>query len=118
VLWDTIIKRLDQQELLFVMGHEMGHYVLGHVWKMVAMIATVILLTLYGIHLTAGWVIAWYRERLGFTSLGDLASLPLLLVLVNLGFLIASPFALAYIRHTEHEADRFGLEITRTNHAP
>ena len=34
----------------------------------------------------------------------------------NLGFLIASPFALAYSRHVEHEADRFGLEITRTNH--
>jgi STE24 endopeptidase len=117
VLWDTIIKRLDQQELLFVMGHEMGHYVLGHMWKLVAMSATVILLTLYGIHLTAGWVIAWYRQRLGFDSLGDIASLPLLLVLFNLGFLIASPFALAYIRHTEHEADRFGLEITRTNHA-
>ena len=116
VLWDTIIKRLDQPQLLFVMGHEMGHYVLGHMWKLVAMFAVVILLTLFGIHLTAGAVIARYRERIGFESLGDIASLPLLLLLFNLGFLIASPFALAYNRHVEHEADRFGLEITRTNH--
>ncbi len=117
VLWDTIIKRLDEPQLLFVMGHEMGHYVLGHMWKLVAMFAIVILLTLFGIHLTAGAVIARYRGRMGFESLGDIASLPLLLVLFNLGFLIASPFALAYNRHVEHEADRFGLEITRTSHA-
>ena len=48
VLWDTIIKRLDEPQLLFVMGHEMGHYVLGHMWKLVAMFAIVILLTLFG----------------------------------------------------------------------
>jgi Zn-dependent protease with chaperone function len=117
VLWDTIIKRLDEPQLLFVMGHEMGHYVLGHMWKLVAMFAVVILLTLFGIHLTAGAVIARYRGRIGFESLGDIASLPLLLLLFNLGFLIASPFALAYNRHVEHEADRFGLEITRDNHS-
>ena len=116
VLWDTIIKRLDEPQLLFVMGHEMGHYVLGHMWKLVAMFAIVILLTLYGIHLTAGAIIARYRARIGVDALGDIASLPLLLVLFNLGFLLASPFALAYNRHVEHEADRFGLEITRTNH--
>jgi STE24 endopeptidase len=117
VLWDTTIKRLDQQQLLFVMGHEMGHYVLGHLWQLVAMFAIVILLTFFAIHLTADIVISWYRERIGFDSLGDIASLPLLLMLFNLGFLIASPFALAFNRHVEHEADRFGLEITRTNHA-
>src|SRR6185312_373627 len=33
VLWDTTLQGLEQDEILFVMGHEMGHYVLGHVWK-------------------------------------------------------------------------------------
>jgi len=117
VLWDTLLDRLDEREVLVVMGHEMGHYVLGHMWKLVAMFALVILLTLYGIHLSAGAILARYGPRIGVDSLGDIASLPLLLVLFNLGFLIASPFALAYNRHVEHEADRFGLEITRTNHA-
>lgn len=32
VIWDTAIKRLDEDQLLFVMGHEMGHYVLHHIW--------------------------------------------------------------------------------------
>ncbi len=33
VLWDTIIAKLTPDELLFVMGHEMGHYVLHHIEK-------------------------------------------------------------------------------------
>jgi Zn-dependent protease with chaperone function len=117
VLWDTAIARLDEPELLFVMGHEMGHYVLGHIWKFVTLFSCLILVTLYGIHRTSGWLIARYRARLGFTELADVASLPLLLLLVGLGFFVASPFALAYGRHAEHEADRFGLEITRDNHS-
>ena len=117
VLWDTTIARLDEPELLFVMGHEMGHYVLGHIWKFVTLFTCLILATLYGIHRTAGWLIARYQSRLGFTELSDVASLPLLLLLMGLGFFVASPFALAYGRHAEHEADRFGLEITRDNHS-
>jgi Zn-dependent protease with chaperone function len=31
VLWDTILAKLESEEILFVMAHEMGHYVLGHV---------------------------------------------------------------------------------------
>ncbi len=36
VLWDTIIKAMDRPQLLAVMGHEMGHYVLKHVWQLMA----------------------------------------------------------------------------------
>ena len=115
VLWDTTIARLDEPELLFVMGHEMGHYVLGHVWKFVGLFSLLILATLYGIHRTAGWLIRRYESRFGFSELADVASLPLLLLLFGLGFFVAAPFALAYGRHAEHEADRFGLEITRDN---
>jgi Zn-dependent protease with chaperone function len=117
VLWDTTIARLEEPELLFVMGHEMGHYVLGHLWKFVTLFSCLTLLTLYGIHRTAGWLIARYQAQLRFAELGDVASLPLLLLLIGLGFFVASPFALAYSRHAEHEADRFGLEITRDNHS-
>jgi len=115
VLWDTIIARLDEPELLFVMGHEMGHYVLGHIWKLIALFSALIMVALYAIHRTAGWVIGRYRDRLGFDSLSDVASLPLLLLLFSAYFLIATPVGLAASRHFEHEADRFGLEITRTN---
>ena len=42
VLWDTIIARLDEPQLLFVMGHEMGHYVLDHIWKLLAVFSVLI----------------------------------------------------------------------------
>jgi len=115
VLWDTIIARLDEPELLFVMGHEMGHYVLGHTWKLIGLFSALIMITLYAIHRTAGWAIGRYRDRIGFDSLSDVASLPLLLLLFSAYFLIATPLGLAFSRHFEHEADRFGLEITQTN---
>lgn len=115
VLWDTIIARMSEQELLFVMGHEMGHYVLGHVWKLIGFMAGLIMLTLYLIHRTAGWLIGRYREKFGFDSLSDIASYPLLVMLFGVYLFVAQPVAMAFNRHLEHEADRFGLEITRSN---
>jgi len=117
VLWDTIIARLDRDELLFVMGHEMGHYVLGHVWQLIGFFSALVMATLYTIHLTAGWLIARYRDRFGFSHLADIASLPLVLLLFGVYGLVVTPAAAGFSRHIEHEADRFGLEITRNNHA-
>jgi Zn-dependent protease with chaperone function len=115
VLWDTIVARLDEPELLFVMGHEMGHYVLGHTWKLVGLLSILIMTALYAIHRTAGWVIARWRDRIGFDSLADVASLPLLLLLFSAYFFVVTPVGLAFARSYEHESDKFGLEITRTN---
>jgi STE24 endopeptidase len=116
VLWDTILAKLDRREVLFAMGHEMGHYVLGHVWKMILVASLLILVTLYLAHRTAGWFIARYRAPFGFDVLSDVAALPLLLLLSNAFSLAVTPALMAYSRHQEHEADRFGLEITRDNH--
>jgi Zn-dependent protease with chaperone function len=117
VLWDTTIAKLDEDELLFVMGHEMGHYVLGHIWKSILFFSLLIIVTLYAIHRTAGWLIEKYHRRFGFTELSDVASLPLIILLFSAYFLIIAPIALAFSRHNEHEADRFGLEITQNNRA-
>jgi Zn-dependent protease with chaperone function len=117
VLWDTIIAKLTPPELLTVMGHEMGHYVLGHVPRIVAFLACLILVTLYLAHRTAGYFLKRHSERMGFDSLADIAALPLLLLLTNVFSFLANPVALAYSRHHEHEADRFALEITHDNHA-
>jgi STE24 endopeptidase len=116
VLWDTIIQKLNRKELLFVMGHEMGHYVLGHTWKFVLFLSILILITLYAAYRVAGGIISRFKHRFGFDQLSDIASLPLLLLLINVFSFIVSPIDLWYGRHIEHEADRFGLEITRDNH--
>jgi STE24 endopeptidase len=117
VLWDTTIAKLDPDELLFVMGHEMGHYVLGHVVKSIFFAAALILATLYLTDRLQAGLIARFQDRFGFAQLGDIASLPLVILLAGLLSLVIAPIANGYSRWQEHEADRFGLEITRNNHA-
>jgi Zn-dependent protease with chaperone function len=117
VLWDTILAKLSREQLLLVMGHEMGHYVLHHVWKLILILSALIMAALYGVHRTAGWLLDRYGTQFGFHELSDVASLPLILFLFSLGTLVVTPVALAASRHFEHEADRFGLEITRDNRA-
>ena len=117
VLWDTIIAKLNRQELLVVMAHEMGHYVLNHVVQGIMFGFLLILFTLYLAYRLAGGFIERFKERFGFGQLSDIASLPLILLITGILSLAISPIALAYSRHQEHEADRFALEITRTSHA-
>jgi Zn-dependent protease with chaperone function len=116
VLWDTILAKLDEPEVLFVMGHEMGHYVLGHTRQLIALASLLVLLGLWVIHRTAQALIARCQSRFGFTELADVASVPLMILLFSLVSLVVTPAILAFGRHVEHEADRFGLEITRDNH--
>ncbi|HEY2295398.1 MAG TPA: M48 family metallopeptidase [Thermoanaerobaculia bacterium] len=116
VLWDTTLAKLAPPEVLYVMGHEMGHYVLGHTWQLILMGTALALFGAWVIHLTAGELIARYRDRFGFAELADVASLPLMGLLFGIISLVISPAVLAFGRHVEHEADRFGLEITRDNH--
>jgi STE24 endopeptidase len=117
VLWDTLLAKLDREEVLFVMAHEMGHYVLNHVVKFILFISVVLLLALYLVHRVSRVLIECYRHRWGFDSLADIASFPLILLLLQVFTLAVMPLILAVSRHNEHEADRFGIEITRTSHA-
>lgn len=113
VLWDTIIAKLNEKELLFVMGHEMGHYVLGHVIKLILFFSALIMLSLYLIYRTAGGLIDKFKDRFGFDQLSDVASLPLIALLFSLFFFFITPIALTFTRYQEHESDRFGLRLPK-----
>ncbi len=75
------------------------------------------LLGLYATHRTADLLLARFSGRFGFTQLADPASLPLLMFLLSLFSFVIAPAALALSRHHEQQADRFGLDLTRDNHA-
>lgn len=117
VLWDTILKKLDERELLFVMGHEMGHYVLGHVWKGILFSIILIFITLFLAYKTSDFLVNRYGAHWGFSKLSDPAAFPLILLIISVFSLLISPLTLAYSRYAEHEADRFAIEITRDNQA-
>jgi len=117
VLWDTLVGRLSEPEVMFVMGHEMGHYVLGHVWKTILALCALIMLALYAAHRLSRGLIARYGARFGFTRLDDIASWPLVNAVAAVVFVVTLPLFNAYVRYHEHEADQFGLEITRNSDA-
>ena len=117
VLWDTLIAKLHEPELLVVMAHEMGHYVLGHVVRSILLSTIVALPGLFLVDRLGRRLIARFPDRLGCDRLSDVASMPLLLMLIEVATLVLSPFALAYSRYQEHEADRFALDLTHANHS-
>jgi Zn-dependent protease with chaperone function len=111
VLWDTLLAKMDHDEILSVMGHEMGHYVRNDVWKGIAFSFGVTLFVFF----TGQKIVDRGLGRFGFTSAGDPAALPwVLLVLGGIAFL-TTPLAAAYSRHLEHQADQFSLELTHLN---
>lgn len=117
VLWDTTLKGMKDDEILFVMGHEMGHYKLKHIWKGIAFYAVLAFALFYLSWVGTRWAVARFGDRWGFHELSDIASLPLLLVTLSLVSLVAQPLANGFERSLEHEADVFGLEVTQTNDA-
>ena len=99
------------------MGHEMGHYVLGHVVRSILLSSIVILAGLFMVDRLGRSLVDRFRSRLGFADLADIASVPLMMLLLEVAFLVLSPVGLAYSRHQEHEADKFALKLTRANHS-
>ena len=111
VMWDTLLAKLNHDEVLAVMGHEMGHYVLKHIWQgLAASIAGSLAVFFVGQK-----IIERGLPRFGFTSAGDPAALPwVLLVFGAIGF-VSTPISSAVSRAMEHQADQFGLELTHLN---
>lgn len=117
VLWDTTIEKLTPDEILFVMGHEMGHYVLHHIWWSMIYFAALSFVIFYLTYKAANYLLRRYQKRFGFRQLYSIASLPLLLFLITFFTLLSFPLSNYVSRCMEHEADRFGLEITHNNKA-
>jgi Zn-dependent protease with chaperone function len=112
VVWDTTIAKMNTPQVVTVCGHEMGHYVLNHIPKAltIAAIGSLILFFL-GYRLIGGFL-AWGGPRWGIRSLGDLASLPTLLLLLAVASFILTPATNGLSRYFEHQADQYALEVT------
>lgn len=110
VMWDTLLEKLDQDEILAVMAHEMGHYVEHHVWKGL------------GWGLAGALIVLFIAQRVYERGIprwgdapGDPASLPWLLLIVSVISFVSAPIENGISRHYEHEADKFGIELTHLN---
>jgi Zn-dependent protease with chaperone function len=112
VVFDTTIAKMNNNQIVYVAGHETGHYVLQHIPKGLAFFAALLLLFFYLVHRLIGWVLTRWGAGWGIRGLDDWASLPVLLFLLSLLFFLATPVVSAFSRHLEHQADQFGLEVT------
>jgi len=117
VLYDTMIKKFAEDEILFVLGHEMGHYVLHHVGHFVWLAFLVILLFGYLASRFMNKLIARYQARFGFTELSNPASLALIVLAFSIFSFFFSPIINGYGRYIEHQADIFGLNQTQDGEA-
>jgi STE24 endopeptidase len=111
VVWDNTIAKATIPETLFVFGHEMGHYVLLHIPKEIAIDAAILLFLLYIGYRLSNWMLARHGSQWGIRSLQDWASYPLLFFVITALAFLATPAFNAVSRHFEHEADRYGLEV-------
>jgi STE24 endopeptidase len=111
VVWDTSIAKATPDEILFIFGHEMGHYVLGHIVRGLLFAFLWMLVAFFlGFHLVQ-FLLRRYGPRWGIPSQEDWAALVVfMLVLSVIGFL-SQPVANAFSRAQEHAADVYGQEV-------
>jgi STE24 endopeptidase len=110
---DNLLNRTSPAEVKAVMGHEMGHYVLGHVWRGLLAIAAVFLVLFLLLWWIAPRLLARHGSRWGVTEVSDPASLPLLAAIASVLFLLLTPVLNTIVRTQEAEADAFGLDAAR-----
>jgi len=111
VMFDNTLKRCTPQEIQMILGHEMGHFVLNHVWKGVAYFSVLII---FGF-LFVRWAFDKYlrsRPHLGIESVADPVGLPLFWFLLGIFLFITSPITNTFSRTQELQADNFGLDAS------
>ena len=110
---DNLLKRCSLAGIESTMGHEMGHYVLNHVFKGLVLngIVMVVMFALLNWGLNAGS--ARWGESWGIRGITDLAVLPLaVLLLATLSFLL-TPVNNTITRAMEYEADMYGINASQ-----
>jgi STE24 endopeptidase len=111
VVWDTTLEKMSQSEVLYVFGHEMGHYVLNHVGKTVAFLAVLLLVFMYVGFRYMHSLVEKYGIGWDIRGVDDYASLPVFIFLFSLFSFFATPVISSYSRMQEHNSDIYGLEV-------
>lgn len=110
---DNLLNRATLPEIRAVMAHELGHYVLHHVWQLLIFFSALVTLVFFGVRGAFEWLQGKYGERWGVRGIGDPAGLPLVLALFTIFFYVLGPVTNTGIRLNEDAADIFGLNAAR-----
>ena len=106
VLFDTLIEKLNKKELLAVLGHELGHFSHGDIWKNIALMGLLLFISFYLFgHLPDDLFI-----QMGVVPEAGV-QIAILMLLLPLVSFIFTPFMSYVSRHNEYAADEFGSEM-------
>jgi STE24 endopeptidase len=110
---DNLLNRTTPAETAAVMGHELGHYVLGHIWKSVLAFTAIFLLIFYFAYRAVPAIIRRYGASWGVRDVADPAAIPVIFIVVAIIGVFLTPVTNTLVRVNESEADAFGLNTAR-----
>jgi STE24 endopeptidase len=121
VVWDTTAGRIPDDQIMFIFGHESGHYVLNHIPKMMAIFAVGAFFVSWIFSGLAGWMArrfgsSWRLEAdtPETPALATRAGFVVLVFAITIAGFVLEPMANTISRHFEHQADVFGQEAVHT----
>jgi STE24 endopeptidase len=110
---DNLLKRGTPDEVLAVVGHEMGHYVMGHTLRGVLLTGLVTLIGFGFVAFAFGLSAGIFGGNWQVREPDDVAGLPLLVALMSIYLFAAAPLTNSITRSMENEADIFGVNAVR-----
>ena len=117
VLWDTTMEKLDKDEVLSITAHEIGHYIKGHIWKSIILGGLFSVVLMYLVYRTSNWILINSNGVFGFNRLYDIASIPLIILVLNFYMFFANPIINFSSRQMEREADMIEIQLTKNKEA-
>ena len=113
VLWDTSLKELEKNEILFVMAHEMAHYVEKHIYIGIGISLSS---SLFGLYLLYKWlhlIVHKWGAALKISKVEDIQSFPLVLLLISMLLFAVNPLTNLVSRYEEKRADAYAVQLTK-----
>jgi len=110
---DNLMNKGTHDEVLAVLGHEMGHYVLDHAFRLLLLISLVLLAAFFFVNWGFGRLVDLFGGSWDVRTIDDPAGLPVLAALLVAFMLLATPVTNTISRTTEIQADMFGINAAR-----
>jgi len=110
---DNLLRRGSPEEIKSVMGHEMGHYVLNHIYKGILEYGVLAVIAFALLKWGLDWSLKRWGEKWQIRGVGDTAVLPLAFLIISIFGFVETPIDNTLTRTQEYEADIFGLNASR-----
>jgi STE24 endopeptidase len=110
---DNLLKRCTLPEIETTMGHEMGHYVLNHIYKGLIINGVLVVIGFAFLNWGTLYALGRWGERWGIRDITDVAVLPLAVAVLSIYLLVLTPIFNTVTRTMEFEADMYGLNAAR-----